>query len=213
MKRLFYFKFFLVIMLSFSNPSSIIFAKKFQIQKLWNCKSIRIGEKRLKEKSIFDDSQDIHWTNALQLMEVVDIENGNVIRVTQRGFEKYEAKTLAELMTKEKSLGHRSYTNGKEYYANRDYYLIDSLHFAVLDEIDDKCISEVVWKYKDQEVVSPIKRTDDGKFYIVTPDIFGSFTPCDVDIDIRDRATDQDWINNVYHRIHIIFIPQLKKYK
>lgn len=196
----------LIVIAFFIHPNSTC-AKEYRILRLWNCKSIKIGKEVMKVGSTFRDGMVIHWTNARQLMEVEDVLSGKVIKIGQKSFEKNKVKTLMDLMTKEKSMGHRSYTSGEQYYTKKDYYLADSLHFPVLDITNSNSIIEALWEYKGKEIITPIKLTDDGKFYIITPDIYGNKKPHDIKLNIRERINGRDWTNNVYQNIPIIYIP------
>lgn len=182
-------------------------AKEYRILRLWNCKSIKIGNNVMTVGNTFHDEMTIHWTNARQLMEVEETVTGETMKIGQKGFERKKVKTLLDLLTKEESMGHRTYTSGEQYYTEKDYYLTDSLHFPVLDIPNSNATIEALWEYKGKEIITPIKLTDDGKFYIITPDVFGNKKPRDIKLSIRERVNGRDWTNNVYHDIPILYIP------
>ena len=185
-----------------------IYAKKYVIVRLWNCKTINIGGKNLKKGDTFDGKSTINWTNARQLIEVKELHTNKVIKVTGMGFEKQNTTNLSDMLIRQNSLGHRSFNNKELYYKNTDYYLTDSLHIPTLDPVNSSNIAEAVWLNKGKEVVTPISRTTDGKFYIITKKIYKNNPPKDVLIDIRERDMEIDWENNIYSGIAIKFIPK-----
>jgi len=182
-------------------------AKEYRIRKMWNCNKLKIGDKIKKEGDTFHDEMVIHWTNARQLMEVQDTSTGVVFKVAQKGFEKNKVKTLFELLTKENSTGHRSISYGEKYYTDKDYYLADSLHFPVINVPNSNTILEAIWDCKGKKIVTTIVLTEDNKFYIITPAIYGKKKPRDILLNIRERETGHNWINNVYQDIPITYIP------
>lgn len=200
----------LIVFCLFIHANSMC-AKEYRILKLWNCKSIKIGNDVKKVGSTFHDGMTIHWTNARQLMEVEEIKTGTRMKIGQKGFEREKVKTLLELLIKENSTGHRTFTSGEKYYADKDYYLADSLHFPVLDMPDSNSTIEAVWNCKGKDIITPIKLTDDGRFYIITPDVFGNKKPRDIKLSIRERVNGRNWTNNVYQDIPIIYIPTKHK--
>ena len=193
-----------LLLLWFGNLGNLA-AKNYRILKLWNCKNIRIGNKIMKKGSVFSDHQMIYWTDARQLIMVEPINGGSALKISKHGFDKYEAKTLIELLTKEKNMGHRSLLG--KHYTDRDYYLADSLHFKVIDKTNKGFIAEAVWENEGNQIVTPIERTPDGQYYIITPRIFGQYTPRDIHLDIRERDISIDLINYVYRQVSIIYIP------
>lgn len=185
-----------------------IYAQEYVIVRLWNCKSINIGGKNLKKGDRFHGKSTIKWVNARQLIEVKELHTNKVIKVTGMGFEKQNVTNLSDMLIRQNSLGHRSFNNRELYYKNTDYYLTDSLHIPTLNPVSSTNIAEAVWQNNGKEVVTPISRTTDGKFYIITPKIYGNHAPQDVLIDIRERSTEIDWENNIYSEIAIKFIPK-----
>ena len=183
-----------------------VHAKKYQIKKLWNCKSIVIGEKKMKEGDYFSDGLTIHWTNSRQMMEIIEVPSGKITKIAKKGFDDHKAKSLWDFFTSVNSAGHRSFTNG-HYYTENYYYLADSLHIPTMENADPNTISEAIWEYNGEQIVTPIQRTNDGKFYIITQAIYKNKEPGDVNLIIREREDGLDWINNVYQGIPITYIP------
>jgi len=207
MKKNICFRIFIILAYFLFCQSYSSSAKEYRIRKMWNCNKLKIGDKIKKTGDTFNDEMVIHWTNARQLMEVQDTSNGVVFKVAQKGFEKNKVKTLLELLTKENSMGHRSFTFGEKYYTEKDYYLADSLHIPVIDIPDSNTILEAFWVCNGEKVITPIRLTEDGKFYIITPAVYGKKSPRDILLNIREREKGQDWINNVYQDIPITYIP------
>lgn len=183
-------------------------AQNYCIVKLWNCKSIQIGNKKLKKGDIFNGRATIQWSNARQLIEVKEVNKNQVYKITGLGFQKHNAKSLSELLFNQKSLGHRSFTDGEKYYQDNDYFLADSLHIPTLGESSKTSVAEAKWEYEEKEIITRIEKTADGKFYIITPAIFADKVPQDVMLNIQERDTELDWINNVYYNIPIMYIPK-----
>ena len=184
-------------------------AEQYKIIELFNCSSIKIGNRILKENSVFDGGETIYWKSSAEAMRVED--GSGVKRVySKKGFEKYKATSLINFLTKEKGLAGRSLKGNNFHYRNRVFCLADSLHFRVKQEPDSILIAEAVWNADNKQVVTKIQRTKDNLFYIITPEIFGDQMPRDILLNIRERDEDYQYIDNVYRGIQIIYIP-LKK--
>ncbi|MBR3079384.1 MAG: hypothetical protein IKH01_06160 [Prevotella sp.] len=198
-----------VFILFFGGLSLPVNAKKYRILELINCNSIKIGKRVLKEQSVFDDRDTIYWKSSSEAMRVID--SFGVKRVyAEKGFVKYKVASLAAFLTKEKGLAGRGRSQGPVHYRNRDYYLVDSLHFKANTEQDTTLVTEAMWSSDDKQVITRIQRTEDGKFYVITPEIFGDQTPRDILLNIRERDEDYEYIDNVYKAIPVIYIPRLK---
>lgn len=184
------------------------FAKRLTIIALRNCTSIMIGRKTLKKGDSFESWQIVHWNNGRQLLLVRD-ELGRTCRMTHKGFQKYNVKTPDEYFIAEQALGTRSYGVFPSHYALRDHYLTtqrsDTLMFPVLSVMSEDMHVEAVWMDSNgQDVVTPVDMTADGKFYIVSPLIWGNREPKDVILTIRESSSDGSWIDNIYQGIHIV---------
>ena len=191
-------------------------SQTFQIVNLICAKSVQIGTKKMKEGDQFDGKEVIYWTNGRQLLEAVEIVNGKssgeIYKVSKKGFEKYNVKTLSDYWFKVKDLGHRSVADNYRHYRDDYIYLIDTLNIPTRGNSEQDVVIEAVWEYNDTPVVTPIMRTSDGKHYIVTTSIYAEYIPQDVYLTIRERNTRINFINTVYSNIPIIFIPaKLKK--
>lgn len=202
MKQLF---FVTLLLVAFSIGSP---AKRLTIIALKNCSSIKIGRKTMKVGDSFESWQTIHWNNARQLLLVQD-ELGGTCRMTHKGFQKYKVKTPDEYFIAEQALGTRSHGISSTHYTHRDHYLTtessDTLLFPVMSAMSSDMHAEAVWKdATDREVVTPIKLTVDGKFYIVSPLIWDGRKPKDVSLTIRESNSDGSWTDNIYQGLQIV---------
>lgn len=180
--------------------------KQYKIKKLYSCNSIKIGEKEMKPGECFQESSTIHWTNARQSMVIKECPNGPMHKIPPKGFTNDEVITVLDILTKIKNAAHRSSADD-DHYSSKEYFLEDSLFFPTIDEADSKNIIEAVWDCNGEEIVTSIERTLDGKFYIITPKIYGNKKPDDIILSIREREIGEDWENNVYQGVQIIYIP------
>ena len=183
-------------------------ARRLTIIALKNCTSIKIGRKSLKVGDSFQSWQTVYWSNARQLILVRD-EIGQTSRLTHKGFQKYKAKTPDEYFIAEQALGTRSHGAYSKHYTHRDYYLTtertDTLLFPTTSIMSNDMHAEAVWTdTKNHETVTPIKTTSDGKFYIVSPQIWKGRTPQNVILTIRECSNDGSWTDNIYQGIHIV---------
>ena len=186
-------------------------AQEYKIIDLVNCSSIKIGKQVLYEEDKFNYGEPVYWKSADEAMRLKS-NTGEIRMFAQDGFVKYKVKSLKEFLAKENSLAGRGAIKGTVHYRNRDYYLVDSLHFKANDDMDSTLIVEAIWSYADgQQKVTRIQRTEDSKYYVVTPEIFGNHPQHRILLSIRERDEDYDYIDNVYRDIPIIYIP--RKYK
>lgn len=181
-----------------------------------NTPGINVGGKYLKQGDSFDNKENIYWSkNDKQLMKVKD-ERGKMYKITRRAFLSYEKKgvsikSLSDFLMHEQYLGTRD-ERIQKHYTEQEFYLVDSLHFQTFGEKLADTNEEAFWLNGDEVVVSPIKRTSDGRFFVVDLGIFKDYEPRDVKLGIRERNDNLNWVNNVYQGINIIFIPKsLKK--
>lgn len=187
-----------------------IFAEsdRYQITYIHNHKYLLVDDKQLSVGDQFDDDKEIKW-EPRQFVRVkkVGSTKQEEYTLTQLGFSKNESKSVAEYLVKENTLYTRGASEGKN-YSSKSFYLADSIHLPALSDPNDDIVAESVWKYsKDESVVVRLERTPDGKYYIITPSIYGKKEPCDIKIDIRERALSFDWIDNVYHDLSILYMP------
>ena len=186
-------------------------AQEYKIIDLVNCSSIKIGKRVLYEEDIFNFGEPVYWKSADEAMRLMS-NAGEIRMFAQEGFIKYKVKSLKDFLAKEKGLAGRGVFNGTVNYRDRDYYLVDSLHFKARNNLDSTLIAEAVWSLKDgQQMVTRIQRTEDGKYYVITPEIFGDHPQHSTLLSIRERDEDYDYIDNVYRDIPIIFIPRKDK--
>lgn len=186
-------------------------AQEYKIIDLVNCSSIKIGKRVLYEEDKFNFGEPVYWKSADEAMRLKS-NAGEIRMFAQEGFIKYKAKSLKDFLAKEKGLAGRGVFNGTVHYRDRDYYLVDSLHFKARNSQDSTLIAEAVWSHKDgQQMVTRIQRTEDGKYYVITPEILGNHPQHSILLSIRERDEDYDYIDNVYRDIPIIFIPRKDK--
>lgn len=199
-----------MIMLFCGYISPNVNAKQYRILELINCSSIKIGKKVLGEQAVFDDRETVYWKSSIEAMRVIS-SSGEKRVFAEQGFVKYKATSLADFLTKEKGLASRGDSNDDVYYRHRDFYLIDSLHFKVKEELDTTLVTEAVWVCEDRQVITKIQRSEDGNYYIITPEIFGDQSPRNILLYIRERDEEYDYIDNIYSAIPIIYIPIIKQ--
>lgn len=186
--------------------------EEYKIIDLVNCNSIRIGKQVLYEEDTFKYGEPVYWKSADEAIRLRNMSSGEERMFAQDGFVKYKVKSLKDFLAKEKSLAGRGAPQGTAYYHNRNYYLVDSLHFKASDDRDSTLIAEAVWGHENgQQIVTRIQRTEDGKYYVVTPEIFGDQPQRSIQLSIRERDEDYDYIDNVYRNITIIYIPRKDK--
>ena len=181
---------------------------RYQITYIHNYKYLVVDDKQLAVGDQFDDDMKIKW-EPRQFVRVkkVGSTKPEEYTLTQLGFSESKSKTLAQYLLNEKTL----YTRGlgeNNYYAVKSYYLADSIHLPALSQPNEGFVAESVWQINDREsVIVTLERTPDGKYYIITPAVFGGRKPCDIKIDIRERALSFDWTDNVYQGISIYYMP------
>ena len=59
-----------------------------------------------------------------------------------------------------------------------------------------------------KKIITPIERTTDGKFYVISLEVYKDEQPCDIRLGIRERNDALNWVNNIYQDIPIIYIPK-----
>ena len=186
--------------------ASACIADNYKITYIHNYSTVNIGGHLLKVNDSFSDKMPIKW----RPQQFFRAKNGTVERYfTQKAFSKLGAKSVKDYLSQEKVLYVRGNDQASNHYSQKDHYLADSLHFKA-EPTEPGMYAEGVCFLDGQEIVTPISRTADGAFYIITPDIFGGHTPQDVKLDIRERNESGDWIENVYSNIPIIAIPLIE---
>ena len=187
-------------------------AQEYKIVDLVNCSSIRIGNRVLCEEDSFYYGEPVYWKSADEAMRLENSKTGEKRMFAQDGFVKYKVKSLKDFLAKERILAGRGALKGTTYYRDQNYYLVDSLHFKANDNMDSTLIVEAIWSYgHGRQEVTRIQRTEDGKYYVVTPEIFGDHPQHSILLSIRERDEDYDYIDNVYRDIPIIYIPRKDK--
>ncbi len=189
---------------------AVSFSKNYRILFL-NTNSIRIGNKVLHEQDVFSDTEEIHWKDLRQMMEVQNVSNPSEKHtLTKHGFiecKKDGVKSLLDFI-KVQSLGTRNTEGGKKHYSEIYHYLVDTLMFPTTTREDSSIRCEAAWIKGKKEIVTPVKRSPDGRFYIISLDIYKGKKPCDINLDIREVNEQIKWVNNVYKGIPIVYIPK-----
>ena len=112
---------------------------------------------------------------------------------------------------------HRGKVNAKEhqYKCTFEELLAYGKRLCATEEFNQEVFSvkfpddgDAVWMNGKKDVVTPIKRTPDDRFYIVSTAVFGNQKAQDIKLTIRERSKDNSWVNNVYQNIPIIYIPK-----
>lgn len=176
-----------------------------------NTKSIKIGDRILHRGDVFSDNQTIYWTDARQMMRVVkaNVKYSPEETITKYGFRKYESKgvqSLLDYLTQEHFLGTRDIVKQTRHYSEYDHYLADTLLFPVRNA-NPALRVEAVWLHKGKEIVTPIKMTEDKRFYIISLEVYGKKKPRDIKLGIREVNDELEWMNQVYRDIPIVYIP------
>lgn len=178
-----------------------------------NTPTIRIGQKVMKKGDVFYDTDTIHWIKDIRhriVAEAVGKPDDRFIFV-HNDFKKYQkegVKTVFDFF-KVQQLGIRGINVQRRHYSEIDHYLTDTLQFAATTPYEPNIRCEAVWMNGKKKIVTPINRTSDGKFYIVTPEIYKDKEPCDIKLSIREIDEELNWVNMVYQNIPIIYIPPL----
>lgn len=207
MEKTNYIKTALTWLLFFAVVDLMAQSDRYRIEFL-NCQAIKIGNVMKRVGDEFNGNQRIYWTNSRQFMKVRHVKTLREYKLTCHGFKKYDnPKSLSDFLVQERSLGSRGNASST-HYTQQDHYLIDTLLFEAYNGTDPKMITEAVWMSGKQEIVTPIIRTPDDKFYIVSTAVFGIKKAQDIKLTIRERSNDNSWINNVYQNIPIIHIPK-----
>lgn len=187
---------------------SDVWADRYEITYLHNSKYIKIGNRKVRKGGQFDESEAISWKQC-HFMRARNLKTGVEKAFSDKAFRKHGVSSVGEFVTKERTLYTRGTQTTAHYYKNVDHYLADSLHVEAFSEPQDDMAVECVWTTeKGQEVMTPLQRTADGRYYIITPAIFGSRTPRDVKITIRERSLDGSWTDNVYNDFPIVVISK-----
>lgn len=176
----------------------------------WINTKVRIGNTLVsKVGDKFDNEKKKTWpnTNARQRIIAVRNKDNKEYAITIKGTQPYTKQ--APNRTQIKRLEHK----GGDYdlhYGKDTLFLIDSIYVQVPENYQSNrlgCKPEAVWKDGTDEIVSTLEKTNDGKFYIVTPKVFGDNEPRDIRLFIRER-NDDGFIYNVYsYGIPILFFP------
>lgn len=186
-------------------------AEQYYIEHM-NCKQILVGDRWCRKHDVFTCNQTIHWTKGTQYMRVRSLVSQKVYHLTMAGFQEQRARTLQEFLVNTSSASTRG-MGQQRHYSRVRHYLVDTLCFQAFDEPQSGVLTEAVWLRSDgQEVITPLRRTPDGTHYVVTRSILGRGTPPDsLQLDIRERSTQEDWVNRVYRHIPVICLPKKVK--
>lgn len=187
-----------------------------------NCQSIKFGNHKMKQGNIVSEDLEIKWTSSRQRLIVKNTSTQEEYKIDSYCVGDKNAKSLKDIIEKnlysskkdnrvlirDEHLGKRG-SSPSSHYSNYDYLLMDSLHFQAFGHTNSNMRAEAVWNnQKGTPIVTPVNRTSDGKFYIITPAIFKGEKPQDVKLTIREVNDEQNWTNRVYKDISIIYIPQ-----
>lgn len=187
---------------------SDVWADRYEITYLHNSKYIKIGNRKVRIGGQFDEGEAISWKQC-HFMRARNLKTGVEKAFSDKAFRKHGVSSVGEFVTKERTLYTRGSHMTAHYYKNVDHYLADSLHVDAFSEPQADMLVEAVWTTeRGQEVATPLQRTADGRYYIITPAIFGSRTPRDVNITIRERSLDGSWTDNVYNDFPIVVISK-----
>lgn len=187
-----------------------------------NCQSIIFGNQKMRQGNIVSEDMVIKWTNSRQRIIVKNTSSHEEYKIDSYCVGNKNAKSLKDIIEKnlysskednrvlirDEHLGKRG-ASSSSHYSNYDYLLMDSLHFETFSSPNSNIRAEAVWNTKKgTPIVTPVSRTPNGKFYIITPSIFKGEKPQDVKLTIREVNDEQNWTNRVYKDISIIFIPE-----
>ena len=181
--------------------------EKYRIE-FMNCKRILVGDKWLKQFDTFDSSMKIHWKNGRQYLRVRCLKNQKEYGLNMDSFIEAKVQTLSDFLIKSNSVSTRGYSSSQHYSQVR-HYLVDSLHFQAFDEPQSDVVTEAIWQHPDgKKYVTPVQRTSDDAFYIITRETLGFSNPPDsLFLDIQERSTKDNWTNRIYRKIPIRCLP------
>lgn len=186
-----------------------------------NCQSIKFGNQKMRLGSIVSDDLEVKWTSSRQRIIVKNISTQKEYKIDSYCLGDKNAKSLKDIidnhlysskkgnrvLIRDEHLGKRG-SSQSSHYSNYEYLLMDSLHFETFGNSNSNMRAEAVWNNKKgTPIVTPVNRTPDGKFYVITPAIFKGEKPQDVKLTIREINDEQNWTNRVYKDICIIYIP------
>ena len=181
--------------------------EKYRIE-FMNCKRILVGNKWLKNNDTFEDPMTIHWKNGKQYLRVRSLKTQKEYGLNMDAFIEAKVQNLRDFLIKTNSVSTRGRSRF-QHYSQVVHYLVDSLQFQAFEEPQPDVVTEAIWQQRNgSKHVTPIQRTPDNKFYIITRDVLGAETPPDsLLLDIQERSIKENWRNRVYRQIPIRCLP------
>jgi len=155
--------------------SASLNAEKYKISLIENGSSVVIGGKKLKKNDVFDSEDRVSWQKFWLRIHAKSIRSGRervflVAELMMKGMH-----SLQEAMQGTTQLA----TKGQSVAGQQDYFLMASIHIPAGD-VNSNLQEVAEWKTGDGQLCStPLYRTPDNRFYIVTPDIYKGHTPPD----------------------------------
>lgn len=176
-----------------------------------NTPSIRIGHKVMKKGDVFNDTDTIYWIKDIRHKIVAETVKAPYDRYefVHNDFKKYQKEGVKSVFDffQVQQLGTRGINAQRKHYSEFDHYLSDTLLFSATTPYESDIRCEAVWSIGKKAIVTPVKRTPDGKFYIITLEIFKGKKPRNIKLSIREIDENLEWVNMVYQNIPIMYIP------
>ncbi len=195
------------VLLSFSVS---LHAEKYKIIHITNGGSVIIGGVKKKKNDTFDDTEKISWSNGILKLHIKNVRTGREEHFALAELIKNKERTIQEANNRLARLA----TKGQFSNNQRDLFLVDSIHIKA-DEVRENLHTIAEWvTIKGDTISSPVYRTSNNLFYIITSSIYqGQIPPDSILLTIRQFNADRSYNNLVYRDLKVFHIPFKEKVK
>ena len=169
---------------------------------------IEIGGKKLKKGDVYKHHEPVKWTKSDQWLIVQRKGTDSLFWRTRKEF-----SYLNDLQVKDNTIIQQEHLGSRDaneiigqHYSALKYFLADTLFLPAYSKQSDDVITETVWINKNREVVVPVSRTTDGKYYMLTKSLYGRYKPRDLELQLRERSIDGSWNNVPYSSLKIFYL-------
>lgn len=168
-----------------------------------NGKQIKVGD-------IYRKGQKLDWPFGRHWLRVT--KDGKNYKVTRDGIKKIQARSSKQPQaTQVRYLSHRGWdtstAGGTEHYSTQTYYLIGKNDFLYFERQSTEAhvLMEAVWDDNGHTMTAPIECTDDGRYYIVSSNLFKIVKRDSVRISIQE--TSDGYLSKEYtHGLQIVYM-------
>lgn len=166
-----------------------------------NTKDLKIGENRVKNGTVFKDTEKIYWKNSRQYMRVRNLKTHKTYIVSQADFKKDEETTLHQLLVTNR-LSTRELGPEKERLRN-PVLLLDTLDIPAPKEYTSDIKNYI--HIKNGEIVHEIKKSEDSRYYLIPRSLFNNVEEETVIIDIFAKEDGLEY--PVYEDVELLILP------